>query len=95
MKVQGRSSTTTAKKAHHVSTHLIDKFTASTRMDASHRKNGRKILDLHDQKARIGHMILEGIATKPEVVTQIEVVVGAEFKTSLSIACSTKETLTI
>jgi hypothetical protein len=40
-------------------------------------------------------MILEGIATKPEVVTQIEAVVGAEFKTSLSIACSMKETLTI
>jgi hypothetical protein len=40
-------------------------------------------------------MILEKIATKPEVATQIEAAVGAEVKTSLSIACSTKETLII
>jgi hypothetical protein len=40
-------------------------------------------------------MILEKIATKPEVATQIEAAVGAEVKTSLSIECSTKETLII
>jgi hypothetical protein len=40
-------------------------------------------------------MILEGITTKPEVVTQMEVMVGAEFKTSLSIGCSMKEIPTI
>jgi hypothetical protein len=89
------SSTTRAKKAHRALTHLIDKFTALTRMGADHRKIGRKISDLRDHKARIRHMTLERITTKPEVVIQIKAVVGAKFKTNLSTACSMKETLTI
>jgi hypothetical protein len=40
-------------------------------------------------------MILERITIKPEVAIQIEVVAMAECKTSLSIACSMKETLAI
>jgi hypothetical protein len=36
MKVQGRSSTTRAKRVHQVLTHLTNKFTASTWMDAGH-----------------------------------------------------------
>jgi hypothetical protein len=95
MKIQGYSSTARAKKAHLVLTHLIDKFTVLTRMGVDHRKIGRKISDLSSRKLRVGHMILEKIATKPEVATQIEAAVGAEVKTSLSIACSTKETLII
>jgi hypothetical protein len=64
-------------------------------MGADHQKIGRKISDLHDHKARIRHMTLERITTKPEVVIQIKAVVGAKFKTNLSTACSMKETLTI
>jgi hypothetical protein len=94
-KFQGHSSTARAKKAHQVLSHLTDKFTASTRMDVDHRKIGRKISNLRGQKARIGRMILEKIATKLEAGTQIEAVVGAEFKTNLFTVCSTKETLTI
>jgi hypothetical protein len=64
-------------------------------MGADHQKIGRKILDLHGQNVRIGHMILKKIATKPEVVTQDEAEVGAKFRTDLFIACSTRETLII
>jgi hypothetical protein len=94
-KVQGHSSIARAKKAHQVLTHLTYKFTVSTQMDVNHQKFGRNILDLLGQKVRIGCMILEKTATKPLVATQIEVAVGAKFKISLSIACSTKVTLTI
>jgi hypothetical protein len=58
-------------------------------MDANHRKIRRKTTDLHGQKARIGHMILEETATKPKVAMQIKAVVGAECKTNLSTACVT------
>jgi hypothetical protein len=95
MKVQGNSSTARAKKAHQVLTHLIDKFTISTRMGADHLKIGRKILDLHSQKVRTGHMILEKITTKPEVVTQVDAEAWAKFRTNLYIACSMRETLII
>jgi hypothetical protein len=94
-KVQGHSSTARAKKAHRVLMHHRNKFTASTQMDAEHLIIGRKILDLHGKKARIERMILGEIITKPEVATQVEAMVRAELKTDLSIACSTKETLTI
>jgi hypothetical protein len=40
-------------------------------------------------------MILEKIATKLEVVTQVEAEAGAEFKIDLFIACSMRETLII
>jgi hypothetical protein len=40
-------------------------------------------------------MILEKIASKLEAVTQVEVKAGANFKTYLFIACSTRETLFI
>jgi hypothetical protein len=56
-------------------------------MDANHRKIRKKTIDLRGQKARIGHMILDETATKPKVAMQIEAVVGAECKTSLSTAC--------
>jgi hypothetical protein len=95
MKIQGHLSTTRAKKAHQALIHLTDKFTVSTRMGADPRKIGRKILDLHNSKLRIGHMFLEKIATKPEVATQIEATVGAKSKTSIFITCYMKETLTI
>jgi hypothetical protein len=76
--------------------------------DASHRQvhsidsdgcrpleNWEKFSDLHDQKVRAGHMILEKITSKPEVVTQVKAKAGADFKTDLSIACSMRETLII
>jgi hypothetical protein len=75
--------------------HLTDKFTISIQMGADHWKIGRKISDLSDQKVRAGHMILEKITSKPEVVTQVESEAGADFKTDLSIVCSTRETLII
>jgi hypothetical protein len=40
-------------------------------------------------------MILEKIATKPEVATQVKAEAWAEFKTDLFIACSMRETLII
>jgi hypothetical protein len=64
-------------------------------MDANHQKIGREISDLRSQKVRAGHMTLEKIATKPEVVTQVEAEAGAKLKTYLFIECSTKETLII
>jgi hypothetical protein len=69
MKAQGHSSTAKAKMAHQVSTCLIDKLIASTRMGAGHQKTGRKTLGLCGQKARAGHMIEEEAATKLEVAT--------------------------
>jgi hypothetical protein len=94
-KVQGHSSAARAKKVHQVLTHLTDKFIVSTKMGADHRKIRRKISDLHGHKVRIGHMILEKIATKLELVTQDEAEVGAKFRTNLFIACSTGEALII
>jgi phage pi2 protein 07 len=94
-KVQCHSSTVRAKKAHQVLTHLTDKFTVSTRMDADHQKIGREISDLRDQKARTRDMTLEKIITKPEVVTQFEVEAGAKFRTYLFIACFMREILII
>jgi hypothetical protein len=76
-------------------THLKDKFTVSPRMGADHQKIGRKISDLRDQKVRTRHMILEKTASKPEVVTHVEAEAGANFRTYLFIACSTRETLII
>jgi hypothetical protein len=64
-------------------------------MDVDHWRIEIKISDLHSQKAIIGHMIIEKIATKPEAAIRTEATVGADFKTSLSTACSMKETLTI
>jgi ribosomal protein L22 len=64
-------------------------------MGVDHQKIRRIISDLRGQKVRTGHMILEKIATKPEVVTQVEAEAGAEFRTYLFIACSTRETLII
>jgi hypothetical protein len=75
--------------------HLTDKFTVSTWMDADHQKIGREISDLHGHKARIGHMTLEKSITKPEVVTHCEAEAGADFRTYLFIACSTRETIII
>jgi hypothetical protein len=72
--------------------HLTDKFILLIQMGADHRKIGRKILDLHDQKMRAGHMILEETTPKPEAVTQVEAKAGTDFKTDLFIACSTRET---
>jgi hypothetical protein len=95
MKVQGHSSTTRAKKSIQTLTHLTDKFIVSIWMGADHRKIGRKISDLRDQKVRTGHMILEKIAPKPEVVTQVEAKARANFRTNLFIACSTREALII
>jgi hypothetical protein len=46
-------------------------------MGVDHQKIGRKFLDLYDQKVRIGHMILEKIASKLEVATQVEAEAGA------------------
>jgi hypothetical protein len=73
--------------------------------DASHRQvyiidsdgcgpseNWEKNLDLRDQKMGAGHMILEETTPKPEAVTQVEAKAGTDFKTDLSIACSTRET---
>jgi hypothetical protein len=40
-------------------------------------------------------MILEKIATKPEVVTQVEAEAGVKFRTYLFIAYFTRETLII
>jgi hypothetical protein len=57
-------------------------------------KLGEKNSNLHNKKAIIEHMTLGEIITKPKEATQIKAVVGAELKTDLSIACSTKETLT-
>jgi hypothetical protein len=94
MKVQSHSSIARAKRIHQVLTHLTDKSTISTRMGADHRKIRRKNSGLCSRKLRIGHMSLERIATKPKAATQIEAATGAEFKTSPSIACSMKETLT-
>jgi hypothetical protein len=64
-------------------------------MGVDHQKIGRKISDLHGQKVRTWHMILEKIASKLEAVTQVEAKAGANFKTYLFIACSTRETLFI
>jgi hypothetical protein len=75
-KAQGHSSTPRAKKAYQALTHLTNKFPASTRMDADHRRIGRKTSDLHRQKMRTGHMILEKTEAKLEAATQIEVLVG-------------------
>jgi hypothetical protein len=76
-------------------THLTDKFTVSIQMGVDHQKIGRKFLDLYDQKVRIGHMILEKIASKLEVATQVEAEAGGNFKTDLFIACSMREILII
>jgi hypothetical protein len=95
MKVQGHSSTARAKKAIQALTHLTDKFIVSIQMGADHQKIRRKISDLRDQKVRIGHMILEKIASKSEVVTQVEAEAWADFRTDLFIACSMRETLII
>jgi hypothetical protein len=40
-------------------------------------------------------MILEKIASKSEVVTQVEAEAWADFRTDLFIACSMRETLII
>jgi hypothetical protein len=95
MKVQGHSSTARAKKAIQALTHLTDKFIVSIRMGADHQKIGRKISDFRDQKVRTGHMILEKIASKLEVVTQVEAEAEANFRTYLFIACSMRETFVI
>jgi hypothetical protein len=95
MKVQGHSSTARAKKGTMSLMHRTRKFTTLTQMDVAHRKIGRKILDLHSKKMRIWHMILGDIIIKPGVDTQAEAIVGAELKTYLFIARSTKKILTI
>jgi hypothetical protein len=95
MKVQGHSSIARAKNVIQALTHLIDKFIVSTQMGMDHQKIGRKISDLRDQKVRIVHMILEKIASKLEVVTQVEDKAGANFRIDLFIACSTRGTLII
>jgi hypothetical protein len=77
-------------------------------MGADHRRIGRKILDLHDQKVRAGHMIIEETTPKPtghmiieettpkpEAVTQVEAEAEADFSIDLFIACFTRETLII
>jgi hypothetical protein len=64
-------------------------------MGADHRRIGRKILDLHDQKVRAGHMIIEETTPKPEAVTQFEAEAKADFRIDLFIACFTRETLII
>jgi hypothetical protein len=56
--------------------HLTDKFILLIQMGADHRKIGRKILDLRDQKMGAGHMILEETTPKPEAVTQVEAKAG-------------------
>jgi hypothetical protein len=95
MKVQGHSSIASAKKAIRALTHLTNKFTISIWMGVDHRKIGRKFSDLRDQKSRTWHMILAKIASKPEVINQVEAEAGADFRTDLFIACSMRETLII
>jgi hypothetical protein len=95
MKVQGHSSIARAKIVIQALTHLTDKFIVSTQMGMDHQKIGSKISDLRDQKVRIVHMILEKIASKLEVVTQVEDKAGANFRIDLFIACSTRGTLII
>jgi hypothetical protein len=92
IKVQGHSSIARAKKAIQALTHPTNKFTVSTRMGADHQKIRRKISDLHDQKVRIGHTILEKIASKLEVVTQVKAEAGGDFRIGVFITCSTRET---
>jgi hypothetical protein len=94
-KVQGRSSIAKVERAHQVLMPHTNKYTTLTPMDADHQKIGRKILDLRGQKATTECMIPGEIITRPGAATQDEVAAGAEVKTSLSIACSMKEILTI
>jgi hypothetical protein len=60
-----------------------------------HQKIGRKISDLRGWKVKIENTTLEGITNTQEVVIQIGVEAGAETKTSLYIAYSTREIQTI
>jgi archaellin len=64
-------------------------------MDVGHQKIGRKILDLHDWKARVGHTSPEEITTTQEVVIQIKAEAGAETKIDLCIVYFTRKIQTI
>jgi hypothetical protein len=63
--------------------------TTSIQKYADHQKIGRKILDLHDPKARIEHTTLEEITTTLEVAIEAEA--GVETKTYLCITYSMRE----
>jgi hypothetical protein len=65
--------------------------TTSIQKYADHQKIGRKILDLHDPKARIEHTTLEEITTTLEVAIQAEAEAGVETKTYLCITYSMRE----
>jgi hypothetical protein len=93
-KVQDHSSTTKVKRVHQLSMQHISKFIASTQMDAGLRRIGRKTSDLRARKAIIERTTTEEITSKPEVATLAEAKVGVEIKKGLSIACSTRKTLT-
>jgi hypothetical protein len=54
-----------------------------------------KILDIHVRKAITECTTPEEITNKPEAVTPAEAKVGVKVKKGLSIACSTRKTLTI
>jgi hypothetical protein len=95
MKVQVHSSIEKSERAHQVLMPPTNKSIASTQMDVDHQKIGRKISDLHGQKATTECMITREIITNLGVSTQAEAEAKAKAKTNLSIASSTKEILTI
>jgi hypothetical protein len=95
MKVQHHSSIAKVKRVHQLLTQYTSKFIASTLTDASLRRIGRKILDPHARKMTTKGTTPEEITSKPEAATPVEAETGVEVKKDLSIACSTRKTLTI
>jgi hypothetical protein len=71
------------------------KFIALTQMDAGLQRIERKISDLHTRKAITECTTPKEITSKPEAATPVEAEAGVKVKKCLSIACSTRKTLTI
>jgi hypothetical protein len=95
MKVQDHLSTSKVKRVHQLLMQHKSKFIASTQTDAGIWRIGRKISDLRTRKAITECTTLEKITSKPEVATPAEAEAGVKVKKCLSIACSTRKTLTI
>jgi hypothetical protein len=94
-KVQDHSSTTKVKNVHQLLMQHTSNFIASTQIDAGLRRIGRKISDLRTRKAITERTTPKEITSKPLAATPAEAEAGVEVKKGLSIACSTRKTLTI